>query len=283
VAKRRTSITIVCPRCTDGLLSPPLDEAMSGADGAMMACARCGASFPVADGVLDLLPGSEASRTLAQAAMEWEPLVAIYESRLWRRSPLFTLLTGISFDDEYDVIKTAASPGGARCILDLACGSGIYSRRLARECPKGTVVGLDLSLPMLRHAARYARTEHTENLRLVRGNALDLPFENDTFDVVNCCGALHLFPNLPRVLAEIERVLAPNGRFTAAVFKRQDSRFSERLNDLRRDLIGLTAFTADELAMLYGDAGLRPPQLYHDGRIWAVVASSKRSRSRARA
>jgi ubiquinone/menaquinone biosynthesis C-methylase UbiE len=135
---------------------------------------------------------------------------------------------------------------------------------------------------MLRYASRKARAEGVENLRLVRGNALELPFEDSTFEIVNCCGALHLLPDLPRVLDEIFRVLAPNGRFTAAVFKREDTRLSERLNDLRRDFVGLNAFTADEMAVLYEEAGLRPPELYHDGRIWAVVASSKPSRSRAR-
>jgi ubiquinone/menaquinone biosynthesis C-methylase UbiE len=55
---------------------------------------------------------------------------------------------------------------------------------------------------------------------LIHGDALDLPFPDERFEAVNCCGALHLFPDVPRSLEEIRRVLTPGGRFATAVYRR---------------------------------------------------------------
>jgi SAM-dependent methyltransferase len=95
--------------------------------------------------------------------MEWPPLIRIYESRLWRRSPLFGLLAGISVERECGLIAQAAGLDGDPHVLDLACGPGIYSRRFARAVPHGTVVGLDLSAPMLLHGQRRAEANLASN------------------------------------------------------------------------------------------------------------------------
>ena len=133
-------------------------------------------------------------RTIAQGFMEWDPLVRIYESRLWRRSPLLSLVTGISFESEYSLIARALQIETGNRILDLACGPGIYTRRFAQHRPEAAVVGMDLSSPMLRYALRRTLEEQLTNVTLVRGDARAFPFGTGVFDAVNCCGALHLFP-----------------------------------------------------------------------------------------
>ncbi len=158
--------------------------------------------------------------SLAQRAMESAAIARIYESRLWRRSRIATLALGISFEREQQLIGRAArlSPGDS--LLDVACGPGIYARPFARQVAPGLVVGLDLSPAMLGHARRRARAAGLENLALVRGDALRLPFAGGRFDAVNCCGALHLFPDADLALREVHRVLKPGGRFTVAAFRR---------------------------------------------------------------
>ncbi len=110
-------------------------------------------------------------RSIAQATMEWEPLIRVYESRLWRRSLLWRLLAGISFEQEYRLVAEAARLAPGTCVLDLACGPGIYARRFARAVSDGRVVGLDLSLPMLHYASRKARSERFHDLLFVRCDA----------------------------------------------------------------------------------------------------------------
>src|SRR5512147_3205556 len=118
--------------------------------------------------------------------MESEAIVRVYESRLWRRSLVATLALGISFERERELIGRAARLSAGDALLDLACGPGIYTRPFARQVAPGLAVGLDLSPAMLRHARRSARAAGLENLVLIRGDALRLPFRAGRFDVVNC-------------------------------------------------------------------------------------------------
>lgn len=214
-------------------------------------------------------------KSLGQRLMEWRPLVAIYESRFWRRSGLFARITGIPFDQEIASLSREARLDDARRVLDLACGSGIYARPFAQRLAQGRVVGLDLSAPMLDQARRTSREEGCTNLDLVRGSALDLPFSSNVFDVVNCCGAVHLFPDIPRALAEIQRVLAPGGRFTAAVFRHGPGQREVRRAEQRERLMGVHAFTREEFEGRLADAGFVAARFPHEHGIWMLAAAEK--------
>jgi ubiquinone/menaquinone biosynthesis C-methylase UbiE len=210
--------------------------------------------------------------------MEWPPLVSIYESRLWRRSGLFARVAGIPFEREIACISEEARLDEASRVLDLACGSGIYSRPFAHQLTGGRVVGLDLSRPMLDEARRRSRSESCSNLDLVRGSALGLPFRACCFDVVNCCGALHLFPDVPLALAEIARVLRDGGRFTAAVFRRGEGADAWAAR-FRARAFGVDSFTRVELSELLSNEGFAEPRFPHEHGPWMLLAAVKSPRS----
>jgi ubiquinone/menaquinone biosynthesis C-methylase UbiE len=214
-------------------------------------------------------------RTLAQRAMESEAIVRIYESRLWRRSLIATLALGISFEREQELIGRAARLSPGDTLLDLACGPGIYTRPFARQVAPGLVVGLDLSPAMLRHARRRARAARLANLALVRGDALRLPFAGGRFDVVNCCGALHLFPDADLALREVHRVLKPGGRFTVAAFRRGSGRWATLGSALRRRIMGIDSFTPAELEARLGAAGLGEAECHHAGAQWLIMSARR--------
>ena len=194
-------------------------------------------------------------RSLAQSLMEWPPLVRVYESRFWRRSPLFAALFGISFEREYSLITAAANLKGDERLLDLGCGPGIYARRFARRLPRGHVTGIDLSAPMLRYASKRAQTDGLTNLQLIRGDAMELPFRSEAFRAVNCCGALHLFPDPGHVLKEIHRVLGAGGSLTLATFRHAENPLARLRADIRRQLYGLGSFSANDLNSMLTTAG----------------------------
>lgn len=202
--------------------------------------------------------------------MESDAVVRVYESRLWRRSLLATLALGISFDREQQIIARAAALSPGVTLLDLACGPGIYTRPFARQVAPGLAVGLDLSPAMLSYARRNARAAGLRNLALVRGDALQLPFAGARFDVVNCCGALHLFPDADRALREVCRVLRPGGRFTVAAFRRTTRRGAW----LRRRM-GIESFTPAELEARLVAAGLGDAACHHEGGQWLVMSARR--------
>jgi ubiquinone/menaquinone biosynthesis C-methylase UbiE len=222
-----------------------------------------------------MAPARSSFPSFAQIAMEFPPLISIYESRLWRRNPAFSFAFGISFDREFSLVAQAAQLAPELRLLDLACGPGIYARRFARELGTGVVCGLDLSLPMLRWASRRATREGLTNLILARSDAGELPFDDAYFDIVNCCGALHLFPDVPRVLGEVSRVLRKGGRFTTAVFKREIGRLYEIRDSIRRAIYGVRSFSEPQLVSEIEAAGMIETRTLHARGIWMIMSARK--------
>lgn len=104
---------------------------------------------------------------------------------------------------------------GGETVLDLACGPGTLTRRVATGVgDDGLVIGADLSPAMLDRAARAVRAP---TVTFVRADAMALPLRDDAVDAVSCSLCLHLVPDVGTALTEIARVIAPGGRVAAAV------------------------------------------------------------------
>jgi enediyne biosynthesis protein CalE5 len=126
------------------------------------------------------------------------------------------------------VIQTRAATelvvGGAQIapgmkILDLASGTGEPSLSLARAVgPKGRVVATDLVPEMLAAAQQNADTQGLRNMEFRAADAEHLPFADSEFDRVTCRFGMMFFPDIPRAMAEIRRVLKPGGQACFAVF-----------------------------------------------------------------
>ena len=213
--------------------------------------------------------------SLAVRLMEFEPVVRIYEGPLWRRSPVVGALFGLPFEKELERVLAAIAPAETAIVVDVACGPGIYTRPIARGMSHGRVVGLDLSRPMLRTAQRLARADQVQNVRFVCGNALALPIRTQVADAVNCCGALHLFPDVARALREMHRVMRAGGRLTLAVFARGEGKLSFVANRVRRRLVGIHAFTPSELEATLRQTGFDDVRFLHRGRIWQVLTARR--------
>lgn len=178
---------------------------------------RCGFRMRIEDGVL-VMPGRERPPgTLSQKAMGFRPLVRIYDT-LWRRLT-FPALTFIPLSREVRTVLGYHGGLSGRRVLDLACGPGTYASRFAGAVgASGIVIGVDASSTMLRQAVASARREGLTNLYFVLATAEGIPFQDASFDGINCTGALHLFPDPERVLREIRRLLREDGAFSCMTF-----------------------------------------------------------------
>ena len=94
-------------------------------------------------------------------------------------------------------------------VLDLACGDGFYTRRLAdRVTPSGRTVGVDMNAAYLEVARRDLDGRPIE---LVEATFDALPFPDHSFDFVWCAQSLFSLPDPAQVLAHVKRVLRPGG------------------------------------------------------------------------
>lgn len=123
-------------------------------------------------------------------------------------------------------VREKLSSGSSR-ILDVACGTGDLSLTLF-ENTGARVVGTDFCRPMLEIAAGKT----SDQIPLIEGDALDLPFRDGAFEVVTIAFGLRNLASVEGGLAELRRVLKPGG--WVAVLE-----FSRPANAMMRPLFGL--------------------------------------------
>ncbi|MCM3788295.1 demethylmenaquinone methyltransferase [Domibacillus sp. 8LH] len=110
-----------------------------------------------------------------------------------------------------ETMKIMNVPKGAKA-LDVCCGTGDWTIALAEAVgPHGVVKGLDFSENMLVVGRQKIEAAGLEQVELIHGNAMELPFEDDTFDFVTIGFGLRNVPDYMQVLSEMRRVLKPGG------------------------------------------------------------------------
>ena len=107
-----------------------------------------------------------------------------------------------------------------RKVLEVSCGHGGGASYLMRTFRPAAYTGLDLNLAGI----EFCRKRHQlAGLDFIQGDAGKLPFGDESFDVVINVEASHCYPDLPRFLAEVARVLRPGGQFLYADFRFPES------------------------------------------------------------
>ncbi len=101
-------------------------------------------------------------------------------------------------------------------ILDIGCGTGTFLSLITAKSSNATISGIDLSPEMIK--AAKGKLGGTVDLRV--GDSEELPWAESSFDVVLSTQSFHHYPNPGKVLAEMKRVLKPNGHLIIADFWR---------------------------------------------------------------
>ncbi|APH38765.1 class I SAM-dependent methyltransferase [Methanohalophilus halophilus] len=162
-----------------------------------------------------------------------------------------------AWDEEYrhvrwagplDISSLQEELEGGELILDAGCGHGRYAIPLSREY---TTMGCDVSQRGL------LRLQEKAELPLCRASITDLPFPEDSFDVVLCQGVLqHLFEAERKQAADqMTNVLKPEGKLIFEAFGREDMRYGgaavEQHTFRRKNGIIYHYFTMEELEGLF--------------------------------
>lgn len=131
------------------------------------------------------------------------------------------------------VMDAARAQPGER-VLDVACGTGVLAREAAvRVGQSGSVTGLDAGAGMLAVAERIE-----PGIAWRQGIAEELPFGDDSFDVVVCQFGLMFFSEQRQALREMQRVLKPEGRLAVAVWDTLESNPSYAIDVALLDRFG---------------------------------------------
>jgi ubiquinone/menaquinone biosynthesis C-methylase UbiE len=114
-------------------------------------------------------------------------------------------------------------------VLDVGCGGGGTVKILAQAAPRGKVYGVDYSEDVLLTARRVNRALIEQGrVEVKHGSVSDLPFPDDTFDLVTAFETSMFWPNPVEDLREVRRVLKPDGTLLIANEAYADARFEKR-------------------------------------------------------
>ncbi|GAQ80477.1 S-adenosyl-L-methionine-dependent methyltransferases superfamily protein [Klebsormidium nitens] len=223
-AQKPKTIDLACPICYGPIeRRGPEGFSRAAVDASRFECPRCKRSFPGKQGYADL--------TVLEGAQEYadflppgtqifrNPLVSFVYERGWRQGFAQAGFPGV--DQEFVMAQRYLEPAAGGVLLDVSCGSGLFTRRFASSGKYSAVIGSDFSESMLvqtRDFIRQDRTLDDANLALVRADVGRLPFETGSIDGVHAGAALHCWPSPSSAVAEISRVLRPGGVFVASTF-----------------------------------------------------------------
>jgi ubiquinone/menaquinone biosynthesis C-methylase UbiE len=152
-----------------------------------------------------------------------------------------------------DIARRAASMSPS-AVLETAAGTGVVTRGLAPKLsPRASYVVTDLNQPMLEYAA--SRQAPDSRIKWRQADALTLPFEKATFDLVCCQFGAMFFPDRSSAYREAKRVLKPGGHFLFSVWDRiEENVFADDVTNALAEI-----FPNDPPRFL-----ARTPHGYHD-------------------
>lgn len=111
--------------------------------------------------------------------------------------------------DDLSLMIKWLQPGMTMVALDIATGGGHVAKQLASHVKQ--VTATDITEEMLINTSRHLL--QYKNISFETADAEALPYLDQTFDIVTCRIAAHHFPNPEKFVAEVSRVLKPNGQF----------------------------------------------------------------------
>lgn len=214
-------------------------------------CVKCNKSYSSKNMYLDLtvIAGAKDYVEILPSRTELfrSPLVSFLYERGWRQNFNFRGFPGL--DEEFNMAQEYFKPAEGGTLVDVSCGSGLFSRKFAKSGAYSRVVALDFSENMLRQCYDFIKVDDTiinSNLALVRADVSRLPFSSGSIDAVHAGAALHCWPSPSNAIAEINRILRSGGVFVGTTFLRSTSSTPAILRPFDQRIAGNYNYLAEE-------------------------------------
>ena len=149
----------------------------------------------------------------------------VYDGIITRSTLLGKVMDGLiwGLDRELSVrwIEDALSPIPADfsgSLLEVPVGTGVLTMPLYASLPEAGITCLDYSEDMMENAKKRAAAMGMSNVAFVQGDVGELPFADESFDIVLSLNGFHAFPDKEAAFRETRRVLKPGGVFCGCFY-----------------------------------------------------------------
>ena len=161
-------------------------------------------------------------------------------------------------------------------ILDVGCGGGRTIAKLAAAAPAGRVFGIDYSDASVAAARRVNRQEiQTGRVAIERASVKDLPFPDNTFDLVTAVETHFWWGDISAGMRQIFRVLKEGGQLVIIAEFYNGGKYAKYADRIRK-LTSMAVLDADEHRSLFAEAGFREIRVVEDPSAgWICVVGKK--------
>ncbi|XP_065848627.1 uncharacterized methyltransferase At2g41040, chloroplastic-like [Euphorbia lathyris] len=215
-----------CPVCYEPLIRKgPPGFNLSAIYRSGFMCKSCNKTYSSKDNYLDLTVTAGMKEYTEARPVRTElfrsPIVSFLYERGWRQNFRQSGFPGP--DEEFKMAQEYFKPAQGGLLVDVSCGSGLFSRKFAKSGTYSKVIALDFSENMLRQCYDFIKQDDTipnKNLALVRADVSRIPFPSGSVDAIHAGAALHCWPSPSNAIADISRVLRSGGVFVGTTFLR---------------------------------------------------------------
>ena len=159
------------------------------------------APVEVSEGIFSVLDESRQQTSFDRRVLGYDALVGnrFYNKLLWGNWP----------STYHKFCQSALAQSVDKPVIDVGCGSLVFTANAYAESDNQTIVLLDRSLGMLKRARerlKKIRGSTPDNIAFLQGDVFDLPFADNTFGSIMSAGLLHMYDKKIDILRELERV-----------------------------------------------------------------------------
>jgi len=208
-------------------------------------------TYPVIDGIVDFCPES-----VDRIAAAYDKMTARYDSYMLSSTVRMKIVSRIvwgaaSDHDQIEEVLGFLPDRFDGVLLDVPVGTGVFTASVYRRYPSATIIGVDISMGMLRKAQARFRDQGVNNVHLIKADAACLPIRDATTDMVLSMNGWHAFADKQGTIAQMRRVLRPGGKLIACGYIQGARRVSDwfvRHFGARHGFFTPPFFTAGDLA-----------------------------------
>ena len=143
-------------------------------------------------------------------------------------------------------------------VLDIGCGGGININRMSKNAKK--VYGVDYSIESVNLSREVNRQEiYDGKVEILKGNVQDLPFEDNTFDIVTAFETVYFWPDIEKSFGEVKRVLKPGGIFLIGMESNGNDNLTMKISE---KLIDMTVYNDEEITEFLKNNGYSQITVY---------------------
>lgn len=165
-------------------------------------------------------------------------------------------------------LQHLAVPEGA-AVLDCGCGGGANIKKLLEKAAQGSVKGIDYSeVSVEKSRSLNALAISVGRCEIMQANVAQLPFEDNSFDLVTAFETVYFWPELPACFREVGRVLKPGGTFFICNECGEDNKWTDIVS-------GMKIYTADELTQVLTKAGFTDIVMHKNDKGWLCATARK--------